>query len=107
MNKERVTTTEELIDLFAYGDTNEAAFVFHDDPEENGYPNVRLPINRPDELKKGGNQRVSSEEEIHFNTLAILVAFKEKRLGKGGHVLEKPKKTKRTGRITEGGQKQG
>jgi hypothetical protein len=86
---EPVKTLEELIDFVAFGDIHEAGYTFKDDPEGYDYAQIRLPYNRPDELKPGG-AGISPEEEMHFDILAILIAFKEKRLAKGGWVMTRP-----------------
>jgi hypothetical protein len=95
-DEKRVNTIEEFVNFVAHGDTAEAAFCFADDPEETAYPLVRLPVNRPDELRTGPMwqplPKFDPEERVKLEFLAVLVAFKERRLGKDGHVLAKTHK---------------
>jgi len=87
---EYVKTSDELVDFFAFGDTDEVAFYFCDDREDPGYPSVRLPIVRLDELKNLSlTKRLDPEEAMHLRHLAIIVAFAQGRLLKGGWVAEK------------------
>jgi hypothetical protein len=82
---DRIETLDELIDLFAFGDVHEASCIFRDDPDVE-WPAVRLPYLRND---KSGNTEIDAFDEARDEFVALLIAFREGRLGKGGHVLPK------------------
>lgn len=81
-----IENLDELIDFVAFGDIYECGYHFADDVDNDGEFSVRLPVNRPEELKGAPHtRRLAPEDELHYNILACLVAFKEGRLCRGGY----------------------